>query len=59
MFGLFKKKDPLAALEARYKLLLDQAYQLSRTDRTASDQKTAEAEALWQEIEKLRTTGAK
>jgi hypothetical protein len=56
MFGLFKKKDPLASLEARYKALLDEAYRLSRTDRKAADQKTAEAEALWQEIEKLSAT---
>ena len=52
MFGLFKK-NPVAKLEAKYKSLLEEAYRLSSTDRTASDEKTAEANEILKEIEKL------
>jgi hypothetical protein len=52
MFGLFKK-DPRKALEKKYKDLLQEAFDLSKTDRTASDAKTAEAEEVLKEIEKL------
>jgi len=54
MFGLFKK-DPKAKLEAKYKSLLEEAFRLSKTDRTASDAKTAEAEEVLREIEKLKS----
>lgn len=54
MFGLFKKKDPISKLEAQYKELLSESYRLSTTDRTASDQKQVEAEALLQQIQKLK-----
>ncbi len=53
MFGLFKKKDPAAALKKEAARLEEEAYQLSRTDRKAADLKTAEAAALWQKIEAL------
>ena len=54
MFGLFKKKDPLAALKKQAEQLEEEAYQLSRTDRKAADLKTAEAAALWKKIESLQ-----
>lgn len=53
MFGLFKKKDPKQKLEIQYKSLLEEAFVLSKTDRKASDAKTAEAEAVLKEIEAL------
>jgi hypothetical protein len=54
MFGLFKKKDPLAELKKEAARLEEEAYQLSRTDRKAADLKTAEAAELWKKIEKLQ-----
>lgn len=54
MFGLFKKTNQVAQKEAQYKALLEEAFKLSRIDRMAADKKTAEAEALWQEIEQLK-----
>lgn len=53
MFSFFKKKSPKEALTRQYKQLLEEAYQLSRTNRKASDQKTAEAEAILQQIKAL------
>jgi len=53
MFSFFKKKSPKEALTRQYKQLLEEAYQLSRANRKASDQKTAEAEAILQQIKAL------
>jgi hypothetical protein len=53
MFGLFKKKSERQKLEERYKKLLEESYKLSHTNRTASDQKAAEAEEVRLQIEKL------
>ncbi|MFB0946981.1 MAG: hypothetical protein ACI9V1_002561 [Spirosomataceae bacterium] len=55
MFGLFNKKSPTDKLQEKRKKLLDEAFQLSKTDRTASDRKTAEASEIETEIEALRT----
>lgn len=55
MFGLFKKKSPIEKLQEKRKKLLDEAFQLSKTDRTASDKKTAEANEIDNQIEALRT----
>ncbi len=52
MFGLFKK-DPKKALEKKYRSLLQESFELSKTNRTASDAKAAEAEEVLKEIEKL------
>jgi vacuolar-type H+-ATPase subunit I/STV1 len=54
MFGLFNKKSPIEKLQETRKQLLDEAFQLSKTDRTASDKKTAEANAIDNQIEALR-----
>ena len=54
MFGLFKKKSPIEKLQEKRKKLLDEAFQLSKTDRAASDRKTAEANELDNQIEALR-----
>lgn len=57
MFGLFKKKDPRAVLEERYKELLAESFRLSTVDRKASDLKRAEAEELYEEINTLPQKG--
>ncbi len=43
MFGIKSKKKKL---EAKLKKMLEEAYQLSHTNRKKSDEKTAEAEKL-------------
>lgn len=53
MFGLFKKKDPRAEIEKRYKEMLTGSYRLSTIDRKASDLKRAEAEEYIQAMNKL------
>lgn len=56
MFNLFKKQSPEQKLRKRYEKLMQEAFELSRTDRRASDQKTAKADAVLKEIEKLKAT---
>ncbi|MBK7637462.1 MAG: Lacal_2735 family protein [Saprospiraceae bacterium] len=53
MFGLFKKNSEREILLKQYSQLQEEAFHLSKTNRTASDAKTAEAEALMQRIESL------
>jgi hypothetical protein len=52
MFGIFKKKDPNAAIMARYRSMLAESHRLSTVDRRASDLKRAEAEALLAELDR-------
>ncbi len=54
MFGLFKKKSPVEKLKVKYTKLMEEAYQLSQTDRRAADEKYAEAEAIMKEIEQFK-----
>lgn len=54
MFKLFKKKSAVEKLEERYDQLITEAFQLSKSSRAESDKKTAEANNLMTEIEKLR-----
>jgi len=54
MFGwLFKKKTDREKLELQYKRLMVESYDLSKTDRRASDAKVAEAEKVAKMIEEL------
>lgn len=53
MFGMFKKKSQKELLMQQYTKLLEEAFRLSKTNRAASDAKTAEAEALLVKIENL------
>lgn len=53
MFSIFKKKTEKEKLQARYAQLLEESYKLSTSNRKASDQKTAEADAVLKEIEAL------
>lgn len=50
MFGFASKKKKL---EDRLRKLLEEAYQLSHTNRKKSDEKTAEAEKLRQQIDEM------
>ncbi|MBO3696857.1 Lacal_2735 family protein [Roseivirga sp. E12] len=51
--GWFSKKTEKEKLQEKYEKLVGEAYKLSHTDRKASDLKTAEADALIKQIEKL------
>jgi hypothetical protein len=53
MFSFFKKKSPKEQLALKYKNLLEEAFQLSRTNRKASDQKMAEAEEVLRQLKEL------
>lgn len=53
MFGFFKKKSPMEKLQAKYDQLTKEAYELSSTNRSASDAKTAEAHEIMKQIEAL------
>lgn len=53
MFGLFKKKSKKDILNKKYKKLMEESYQLSHSDRKASDLKRAEAEDVLKEIDAL------
>ncbi len=54
MFGLFKKKPEKEKLQAQYKKLLKEAFDLSKSNRTASDAKQAEADVILKKIEALK-----
>lgn len=54
MFGLFKKKSLKEKLQKKYRKLLSEAHQLSKSNRKASDQKMAEAEDVLKQIEALK-----
>lgn len=51
---MFFKKDPLKKLNKQYQKLTEEAFRLSKIDRTQSDAKYAEAEEVMKEIEKLK-----
>jgi len=54
MFGwLFKKKTEREKLELQYKRLMVESYELSKTDRKASDAKVAEADKISKMMDEL------
>tara|TARA_B100001063_G_C16447451_1_gene396627 strand:+ start:325 stop:489 length:165 start_codon:yes stop_codon:yes gene_type:complete len=53
MFGIFKKRTEKDKLEIQYEKLLKESYKLSTINRTASDAKAAEADAILKKIEAL------
>ena len=53
MFGLFKKKTEKEKLEIEYKKLMKEAFELSKSNRSASDDKYAEADRILKKIETL------
>ncbi len=54
MFGWLKSKDKTAGLQKQYQKLMKEAFDLSKTDRQASDLKYAEADKIMSQIEKLK-----
>jgi hypothetical protein len=54
MFGLFKKKSKEERLHESYKSLMDEAFKLSKVNRSQSDQKYFEADEILKQIEKLK-----
>ncbi|MCH8535849.1 MAG: Lacal_2735 family protein [Flavobacteriaceae bacterium] len=55
MFGLFKKKSELDQLREKYKKLQKESFELSKTNRSESDKKLAEAEEVYKKIEALKS----
>lgn len=53
MFGFFKKKSKREKLQAKHDKLIQEAFNLSKTNRKASDQKYAEAHEIEKEIAAL------
>jgi hypothetical protein len=53
MFGLFKKKSEKEKLQEKYEKLMKEAYDLSTTNRKASDGKYAEADVVLKQMEAL------
>lgn len=51
MFSLFKKKSQLELLQVKYENLMKESFVLSKSNRSASDKKIAEAEKIMQQIE--------
>lgn len=56
MFGIFKKKSPLDKLYLQYEKLMKEAHTLSTSNRTASDEKHTEANAILAQIDQLNGT---
>ncbi|SKB38947.1 hypothetical protein SAMN05660776_0895 [Salegentibacter holothuriorum] len=54
MFGLFKKKSKVEKLEVKYKKLLEEAHQLSTTNRSKSDEKMYEANEVLKQIDEIK-----
>ena len=55
MFGIFKKKSEKDTLLKKYNTLTAEAYKLSHSDRSASDQKTKEANDILERIKILES----
>jgi hypothetical protein len=54
MFGLFKKKSENEVLLKKYNKLIKEAYELSHTNRQASDAKTKEANDILEKIDLMK-----
>lgn len=54
MFNIFKKKSAVDVFKAQYNKLMEEAYQLSTSNRTKSDAKYAEADVLMKKILELK-----
>ncbi|WP_375239529.1 Lacal_2735 family protein [Aurantibacter sp.] len=59
MFGIFKKKTELDKLEKEYKQLLEEAFKLSTSNRSASDAKQNDAQQILDKIDAIRAKEAK
>jgi hypothetical protein len=56
MFNFLRKKTKIQKLKDKYKVLIEEAYHLSKYNRAKSDAKTAEASRILSEIEKIENT---
>ncbi|MDG0973488.1 MAG: Lacal_2735 family protein [Crocinitomicaceae bacterium] len=54
MFSIFKKKTSLEKLQDRHAKLLQEAFVLSKSNRSASDVKMVEAQKVEQQIDDLQ-----
>jgi hypothetical protein len=54
MFNIFKRKSNKERLNQQYKILLKEAFELSKVNRAASDEKIAEANLVLEQIEKIK-----
>lgn len=54
MFGLFKKKTEIEILQKKYAKLMEEAFELSKINRSDSDKKHAEAEDIMKRIDLLK-----
>ena len=53
MFGLFKKKTEKEILQRQYEKLMKESFELSTSNRSQSDAKAAEADAVMKKLEAL------
>ena len=53
MFGLFKRKTEKEKLTEEYQKLMKEAFELSKTNRKASDEKYAQADEVQKKLEAL------
>jgi len=53
MFGLFKGKSEKEKLQKKYQKLQEEAFNLSKVDRKAADEKYFEADQVMKQIEAL------
>ncbi len=51
--GIFSRKSPKEKLQKKYEKLMKESYDLSKSNRQASDAKVAEAEEVLQQISAL------
>lgn len=54
MFGLFKKKTEVEKLQDQYKKLMEEGFKLQSINRSDSDQKYLEADAILKKIDELK-----
>jgi hypothetical protein len=54
LFSFFKKETEIEKLQKKYKSLLQESFDLSTSDRAASDIKRGEAEAVADQIDALK-----
>ena len=54
MFGFFKKKSEADKLQEKYKKVMEEGYKLQSINRSDSDQKYLEADAILKEIDQLK-----
>lgn len=56
MFGVFKTKSKQEKLTDKYNQLMKKSFELSKTNRSASDEAYAEANKVMEEIENLENS---